>query len=58
MLSPVPSILRGCLGRIYDAVIATVWGVVRRVVRDRAQSEEEVVYALGWVPGTRLEIRC
>lgn len=27
-------------GRFYDAVIATVWGVVRHVVRDYAQSEE------------------
>lgn len=25
---------------VYDTVIGTVWGVVRRVVRDRAQSEE------------------
>src|ERR1700754_3748108 len=44
-------------GRFYDAVIATVWGVVRRVVRDRAQSEEVVqeVFVEVWRTASRFE---
>lgn len=44
-------------GRLYDTVIAIVWGVVRRVVRDRAQSEEVVqeVFVEVWRTASRFE---